>query len=395
MHITIVTWIFPPDIGGPATYTYEVSKRLSKRGHKIDVITLSKSRQIEDNNITVYPIDAKYLGRNLFFKPFGILYTYLQVFLTILKSARRSDLIYLHNTTFLGLVSILVAKLLKKPVVLKFVGDKAWEEASNRGETNKTLEDFLANPAGAAHIKLLIFVQRLVFNRANKIITPSAYRKKILVNYYGVPPEKIKIINNSVDLDEYARSSNIFPVALFGEPTLITIGRLIPLKRIDKIIKAIRELSREYKKIKLLIVGDGPEKAYLGRTVEDLDLITNVTFMGPVEHESVVELLNRSDMLILNSIEEGFPHVILEAMASKTPVIATNIPGIKGLIEDGKTGLLIDVAEEDCLIEKIVTLLCNEGLRNRIIENAYNTVIEKYSWDKNLSTLEKEFKELI
>ena len=127
MKILITTPIFPPEIGGPATYTLEVSRRLKERGHQIRVVTFTDSKpEVED--LTVIPV-------RLHYPMLGSILRQTRLFFTILCAARSMDLIYAQGPVVVGLCSLIVGKLLRKPVVVKFVGDIAWENAVNKGKT--------------------------------------------------------------------------------------------------------------------------------------------------------------------------------------------------------------------------------------------------------------------
>lgn len=379
MKICIVTSIFPPDIGGPAIYTYEVAKRLGKK-HTIEVIAFSNLENARD-------FDVHIAGKKHLIKSFGI-------FWGVIRFARGSDLIYIHDASIPGFFALIASKIIRKPTVLKFVGDAAWEAASNTQQTKKYLEDFLRSPEGGIYVRMLLRLQKFVLNRVDKVIVPSYFLKSILTKYYYANPNKIKVIYNSIDLVDYNQTlSNHFNE--FGNPKIITVGRLVRLKRIDKIIKAIREIKENYPDIKLLVVGDGPEKAHLEKISKELRTEENVKFLGNRHHDDVIELIRESDIFVLNSVYEGLPHVVIEAMACRTPVIATNIKGTDEVVKDSETGLQIGVNNKDELKEKIILLLKDKELRSKLIENAYKNIEKKFTWSRNLTMLEKKLEEML
>ena len=149
MNITIITPLYPPDIGGPATYSHEVSRRLSERGHLAKIATLTPSAK----GPNVYIIHRR---RQKF--P-ALLCTYLASFVRLLRITGGCDIIYAQTPSFLGLASLLVAKLRRKPIILRFVGDRAWEIAFNSQKTDKFLEDFLRSPEEGIQIKMMLLLQ--------------------------------------------------------------------------------------------------------------------------------------------------------------------------------------------------------------------------------------------
>lgn len=383
MNITMVTTIFPPEVGGPAIYTSEILNRFEKRGHHIKVVTSSRVAQASSN---VYVLPQK---RIMSFKFIGFLYSHLILLLAILRASKDSNLIYVQSPTFLGLDSLLAAKLLRKPVVLRFVGDKPWETAFSGGKTKKFLEDFLPSLEGGTYIKFLFRLQKFVLCRMKRIIVPSQFLKEVLAKYYKVDGERIRVVYNSVELPNYP-NPRYKGSASVDSPVIITVGRLIRHKRIDQIIRVTKELTEAYPNIRLLIIGEGPEEENLKRLSQDLEVNNQVIFEGRLSHTEVIQSLQKADIFVLNSVYEGMPHTVIEAMAFRTPVIATNIKGTNEVVTDGETGLLVSPGSNKELKEKIIRLMKDEGLRKAIVENAYKMVEQKFTWDKNLEILEKE-----
>jgi len=386
MNITLVTTIFPPDIGGPATYAYEVQKRLGEKGHQVKVVTWSDKAEASPN-VYVLPEgrrDVRFITSFL---------RYLSLFITILKVSKGSDVIYVQNPAYVGLVSLLAARLLRKPIVLRFPGDKAWEKAFDGGKTQKRMEDFLASPEGGTYINFLLCLQRFIFHRVEKIIAPSEFMKEMLTDYYQVDPQKVTVIYHSVALEEYEDSS--LKPQQFGLPTVITIGRLVRHKMIDQILRVIAELAGQYPSLNLLIVGDGPERENLERLASVLGIEARVKFIGNVAQKEVMTLIKSADIFVLNSIWEGLSHVAIEAMASRIPVVGTNIKGLNEVIDDGKSGFLVTPDSNEELKDKIIQLLEDDNLTKNLINNAYRKVKLEFTWERNLNFLERELEETV
>ena len=376
MKILITTPIFPPEIGGPATYTLEVSRRLKERGHQIRVVTFTDSKP-EIKDLEVLPVRLNY-------RILGTILRQTRLFFTILRAARGTELIYAQGPVVVGLCSLIVGKLLRKPVVVKFVGDIAWENAFNQGKTAQLLEDFLHQPQGGLYITLLLWIQKFVFHRANKVITPSNYLKGILLKCYKVPAAKIKVVYNAVELKEVEAAGE-----KYGQPVVITIGRLVPWKGIDELIELVPALVEKYPDFKLLVVGDGPENEKLKRLCHEIGAKPHIIFAGKVSHEQSLAFLKSSDVFVLNSRYEGLPHTVIEAMAYKCPVIATNIEGTREVVEDGRTGITVAPGNKRQLEEKLVFLLENEHVRSKMVVQAYENVKNKFTWESTLGELER------
>ena len=375
MKILLTTPIFPPEIGGPAIYTREISGRLMKKGHQVRVVAFTDAEP-EVKDIAIIPVRLSY-------GLLGSLRRQLRLFFTILRAAREVDLLYAQGAVVVGLCSLVVGRLLKKPVVVKFVGDVAWEQAVNAAKTNKFLEEFLPQPEGGFYIKLIMRIQRFVFHHANKVITPSNYLKNILVKFYQVPASKIEVVYNAVELTEVKACDETY-----GQPMLITIGRLVSWKGIDELISLVPALAKRYHDFRLVVVGEGPERDRLGQHCREIHAEPYVIFTGRLNHEKTLSLLKRANIFILNSRYEGLPHTVIEAMACRCPVVATGLEGTKEVVEDGRNGITVEPGNTQQLAEKLIFLLENEPTRQKMIAEAYKTVTGKFTWEKTLDQLE-------
>jgi glycosyltransferase involved in cell wall biosynthesis len=181
-----------------------------------------------------------------------------------------------------------------------------------------------------------------------------------------VPQEKILPIYNAVQCEP------VLPVVMpLSTPfKLITVGRLIALKQIDRLIRAIR--NRET--LGLVIVGDGPERNRLESITREQGLGGRVYFAGQKTKQETLALMAGCDLFVLNSTHEGFPHVVLEAMCVGLPVLATAVGGTPELVFDGENGVLISPTSEDDLSKAIERLINSSAERARLVNGARRTV---------------------
>ncbi len=346
-----------------------------KKGHQVRVVTFANAAP-EVKDIEIIPVRLSYGS-------LGSLRRQLRLFFTIMRAAREMDLLYAQGAVVVGFCTLLVGKLLRKPVVVKFVGDVAWEQAVNTAKTGKFLEEFLTEPEGGLYIRLIMRIQRFVFHHADKVITPSNYLKNILVKYYRVPGSKIEVVYNAVALTEVKACDETY-----GQPMLITIGRLVSWKGIDELIALAPALAKKYHDFKLVIVGEGPEGDRLNRQCRELQVESHVVFTGRLNHEKTLSLLKRADVFLLNSRYEGLPHTVIEAMVCRCPVIATRLEGTGEVIEDGRNGITVKPGNTQQFAKKLIFLLENEPTRQKMIAEAYKTVTSKFTWEKTLDQLE-------
>ncbi|HLE78029.1 MAG TPA: glycosyltransferase family 4 protein [bacterium] len=323
MRILIVTGIFPPDIGGPATYVPLLADALRRRGHAPTVITMSDAPAAA---APVLPFPVVRLSR----RPWAV-WRWVSGVAAVVRAARRTDVILAAGL----LVQCAVANLVvRKPLAVRAVSDLAWDRATAYGWLDEDLDEFHRR-RHALRIEGLKLLQAWALRRADLVIVPSRWLAGWVARE-GVRADRVRVIPNAtaIPFDTQGPSGR----TLRGTPMIAAVGRLVPVKRMDRIIRAVAQLPA----VRLRIIGDGPQRGALARLAVELGLSDRVEFAGRQDHVRALRLLADSDALVISSAHEGFPHVILEAMALAVPVIAPSAGGIPELIDDGRTGLLID-----------------------------------------------------
>lgn len=363
LNILIVAGIFPPDIGGPATYVPKIASELVKWGCEVTVITMSDELNHDDSGYP-FKVIRRWRGQ---FKPIR----FLQTVLTIIKHGRRSDLIFANE---LGVESAVANLFLGKPLVRKIVGDWAWEKGRNEGLVEDELEEF-QRKRYSFRIETYRRLQNFFTRRAHRIITPSYYLKNIVAGW-GIPAWKIEVIYNALERKFSNFSSKEAARNMIGvsPPLVVTVGRLITLKCVDRLIRTIAEIEG----VNLIVVGDGPERSKL-EELADAVAKGRVQFTGHVSHENVFKYLQAADVFVLNSIHETMPHVILEAISMQTPVVATRVGGIPEIVDDGITGLLVESKNDAQLQTSISRLLKEPSMRDMLVKNAKSELKRRFS----------------
>ena len=355
MKVLIVTGIFPPDIGGPATYVPVIGGELVRQGHEVMVVTLSDELSHDDRG---YPFHVVRLRRGLF-KPLRFILTVL----TLLRWGRQADLLFVNRLS----LEVLAANLfLRKPLVQKVVGDWAWERATNKGWVKESFEEF-QNDKHGLKVEALKALRQLFVRRANRLIVPSRYLARWAASSWGVPEEKITVIYNAV---EPLNGIQPAEVSLQTRVKIVTVGRLVPWKQVDQIIEALARCDG----VGLVIIGDGPERGHLEELVRTLDLRDRVYFAGARSKAETLSLMAACDLFVLNSTYEGFPHVVLEAMSLGLPVVATAVGGTPEVVEDEENGLLLAPATNGALSETLLQLVSSPLERQRLANGAKHTM---------------------
>jgi glycosyltransferase involved in cell wall biosynthesis len=219
-----------------------------------------------------------------------------------------------------------------------------------------------------------------------RVITVSNSTKKKLLDA-GIPEDKIEVIPNGVSLEEFDRVKT----RKSEKPRIVYVGRLVKYKHVDDLILAFSRLNLD---AELYIVGDGPERQNLEFLVRKLGIENKVVFTGFTNEERKIELIKSSHVLVLPSTTEGFGIVLIEAMAAKTPPIATDIPPLRELLGDEEMGLLFQPRRVDELQNKLERLLKDTKLREKFCQRGYDMVKKNFCWDKIVKRVEDLFIEV-
>ena len=215
------------------------------------------------------------------------------------------------------------------------------------------------------------------------VSTPLAERCREI----GTPSDKITMVPNAIEADIFKRTrdTTTAKTSLNIDPETFTIGltgRFTKQKGIDLLLPAIKELAGQYKKpLRLLLIGDGPEKQALSKLSCKLSLEDVVRFCG--WQPDIRPWYEAMDMFILSSRDEGLPNVVLESMAMSVPTVATNVGGVADLIEHDNTGIILD-NDHSNWAKQILPLLQDAALRQQFATNARQRIEEKYTFEHRM-----------
>jgi glycosyltransferase involved in cell wall biosynthesis len=354
MRILITTGIFPPDIGGPATYVPQVAAAFAARGHQVTVLTLSDHVNSYDDS---YPFQVVRLPRRLIKPP-----RWLRTVVNLIRLGRHADVWFVNG---LAMEAVLTKLLLRKPMVQKIVGDFAWERATSRGWVRESFECFQTTRYGLK-VEALKALRTWWTRKADKVIVPSRYLAR-WCQAWGVSADRIVVIYNALEPLDGIQPAE---VPLQTPIKVVTVGRLIVLKQVDQIIRAVACCDG----VGLVIVGSGPERVHLEDLVWTLGIADRVYFAGQRSRTEVLSLMAACDLFVLNSKYEGLPHVVLEAMSLGVPVVATAVGGTPEVVQDGENGLLIAPMANGALSEALLQLISSPSERQRLVRGGKQTV---------------------
>ena len=237
------------------------------------------------------------------------------------------------------------------------------------------------------------FLIKFTYPKADLVLPNSDLTKVALNNIFNVRPERLKTIYNPIDLKSVIQKSQ----DKVGHPffdsrdtqVIVSVGRLVPQKRIDRLLRAFFLVKKQIDIARLIIIGEGKLRAELSELAVKLNIQDLVEFVG--FKENPYSWIAKSDIFVLSSDYEGFPNVLLESMACQTPIISTDCQsGPSEIIINGESGLLIPPGDEKEMANGIVKLLENKQLRDKIAENGMKRVAE-FSIEKILPQYEQIF----
>ncbi len=346
MKITIATGIYPPEIGGPATFLRELVPVLKKKGWTVDVITYGAPRQ----GVTAISRDS----------PFR----FFSFSSAVIKSARDSDVIFATDTSSAGLPAARAARKLKKRLIVRFVGDAAWENARNLGWTEDPFETFQKKKYDWK-VELLRKIQLWILRNA-EIITVSSFLKSVLLKW---KMKKITVIPNAVSpIKLPARDALRKKLGFDKKFVILNAGRITKYKGVDKIISMCAQLRKEIPELLLVVVGDGPALDEAKQVATDAMVTHLVQFVGRQDETEVRKYMKAADVLVLNSEYEGMSHTLLEAMSVECPVIASDVCGNPELVKN--RGLLFDYDDMEMLKGQIMKIHRDPALRKKLVKKA-------------------------
>ena len=356
MKIAIIVHFFPPKwIRGMEIATYNIARHLTKKGHDIHIITWLDEGLPKESDIEGFHVH-RVCGKNIrFLTP---LLFWFKIFLCLRRV--KPDIVHVQNSG-MGIPAYFSKKLLQIPYIIYGRGsDFRFPWISKMG------------------------IMQLSIRNADAIIALTQDMKVKMESFYK---GEIKVIPNGIELERFIKKEKLTN-KIKQNKTIIYVGSLISLKGVNYLIKAIDIVNKKYKNIRLLIIGEGEDRIILENMVKDLQLDNVVKFTGLIPNTELPNYLQMGDIFVLPSLSEGFPNVLLEAMAAGLPIISTNVCGLSEIIKDGENGYLVDPRNHEILAEKILFLVQNPKIQERISNNNLKEIM-KYSWSSVTEQIEQ------
>jgi glycosyltransferase involved in cell wall biosynthesis len=312
MRILIATGIFPPDIGGPATYAPAIAAKLHEAGWNVSVLAFSDSPQ-HDSGIS-YPFRLVRIVRG------NRLLNRVRFFFAALREARDADLVYTLDWFAAGLPVALAAKILRKPYVVRVGGDWAWESAYSESSDGQPvpLGDFYERGLyrhGANGVAYRII--RFVLRGASRVIFNSDMQRELYLRFYGLSAARVSTICNPVPRVETTDIAR-------GIPTheIVYWGRLVVLKNLGSLVRAFAKarLPEDYT---LALIGDGPQKRHLAKLIAETGLQNRIRLEPPMPLPELLARVKNCRAAIVPSWTEISPNQVCESLAIGLPALVT------------------------------------------------------------------------
>ncbi len=360
MNILIATPLYPPDDGGPATYARLIETELPKHG--IHVVLRSFS-------------NFRYLGKGL---------SHLAYTWTLLRSTKDVDLIYTLDLVSAGLPACIASYVTGKPLVLKVVGDYAWEQGTQRFGVKEQLDEFVTKHDYGYAVKFFRAIQTMVARRATHVIVPSEYLKQI-VEAWGIEREKIVVVYNAFTSDIPTESKETLRITYqYRGPVIVSAGRMVPWKGFMTLMDATAPLLKEFPTLELHIMGSGDATLYAQYAKEHgYDF---VRLLGLVSHDELMGRIVAADCFALNTGYEGLSHLLLEAMAAQTPIVTTRVGGNSELIKNDVRGKLVEYNDKVSLTSALIQVLSRPHETTQMAKNA-NMFVQRFTEKHMIASL--------
>ncbi len=371
MKICLLSWEFPPRIvGGIARHVYGLAKALARSGNDVGVVTLDFPGVPDYEEIESFKV---YRSRTEVGHPNFLTWAFLfNHFLEKqLAAANRDfdfDLIHIHDW-LVAPAGVGFKHFLNKPLFCTM-------HSTEHGRSS------LHN----ADSYMIDGMEWWACYEAAQVIVTSNSMKGEVCGHFHVPEAKVDVIPNAVDISKY--DSKVERLAVrrrFGvgdhEKLVLYVGRLVPQKGVEYLIRAMPRISWRFPEAKFVIVGEGWMRGNLEWLTDQSGQRWRTNFTGFISDADLVALTKSADVMVVPSIYEPFGIVALEGMAAGVPVVASQVGGLAEVVEHDKTGVWVYPRSPNSIAWGVERVLSDSGYRDWLVKNGYETVRNRFSWD--------------
>lgn len=346
-----------------------MSLRQAAVGHRVTVITWNKKNRIPYEMVTTNFEIIRLKGINFALDGLIPKYPYLPTLTSALRS-KKFDILHAHSHLFPTTVqAIKEVKRQNKPAVVTVHGVMA-----KRNHTLNLMQRFY-----------LFSVGSWIFKNSSRVIALTQSDADE-IKRYGCPSEKIRIVPNAVDMNFFRPSSKVGNFVFWA-------GRFVPEKGLHHLLEVAEKVVKEKPYIKFALAGEGPLKSEIANEITERNLRDKILLLGFRSRSEIASIMAHSLCLCFTSLKEGFPKVILEAMACRKPVVAFKIGGLEEIVQD--SGILIPPFDVDLMAGRIINLIDDRKHCLALGSKAREIVLRQYSWKTIIDKLERVYQEVV
>ena len=374
MKILMLTWEYPPRIvGGISRVVHDLSHRLIKDGHEVTVVTYKDENLTEyenDKGVRVYRIDNYMITPNNFTDWIMQLnFNMIAKATELIAKEGKFDVIHAHD----WLVTY-AAKTLKQsynmPIVATIHATEAGRNSGIHDEVQRYIND----------------TEWLLTYEATDVIVNSNYMKCELQRLFGLPFDKINVIPNGINLNNFNGIDRDYDFrrqyAMDNEKIILYLGRLVYEKGVQNLISAMPKILNKYNDAKLVIAGKGGMLEELKSQAYNMGLGNKVYFTGYLDSKSVQKMYKCADVAVFPSTYEPFGIVALESMLAGIPTVVSDVGGLNEIIEHKFDGMKSYAGNPNSIADSVIELLFNPQLCDNIAKNAKAKVKSQFNWNK-------------
>jgi glycosyltransferase involved in cell wall biosynthesis len=321
MKVVFATGIYPPDIGGPATYVERLAGEMTKAGEEVVVITYGENEKLKMKNEKWTVVRVSKWG--------GPLLRWRRYAKALKKHGHDADIVYAFSSVSCG-IPLFLARLKKPKKILRLGGDFLWERYTDRGGRLDLRAWYASSP------KLRPVMQKIL-SGFDHIVFSTQFQEELYKEHYPQLPQH-SVIENAVP------EALVHTHSVHDPLQLLFMGRFVAFKNLPVLLQAIARM----RDARLTIVGRGPCALQLTKLVKQFDLEGRVIFVAPVHGEEKEKVFAGHDVLVIPSLTEISPNVALEARAHGLPVLLTKETGLSAALTNGM--VLRDLSSVDHVV---------------------------------------------
>ena len=348
--LRVVSDLYPFVVGGIGIHAHEMSKLQAEKGNCVDVITLDKdiaapTESFNEYGITKLPISFQLLGNS-----FSVTLPF-----RLWEIKNQHDIVHAHSHLFFStVVCAIIRRFSSTPLVI-----------TNHGLVSQTAPKWVQQIYMSS-------IGKWTLQSADKVLCYTQVEKDQLLRY-GIPEDKIAVIHNGISTVNFTPSDTI------KNKQILWIGRFTPGKGVDVLINAFKIFHDKFPDYTLLMIGRGPLKNEIQQLIQVMELEGSIQLTDFVPNENLPQIYQNSILFVLPSFEEGVPRTILEAMSCEIPVVCSDLPQLRDLVNE--CGIQVPIRDPIALADALCRVITDREFAKTCGMNGRIKIVSQYSWD--------------